>query len=283
MRSYVRHSSSVINHIKSLRTSGSTLTEIVSKTGLSKSTVLGHIQNIPRSEYLIEKIRAIRLEAQNKMAAQRRGKSLKNYTFLKPEKWSPDLVNLIAHFLFDGRITRTSCTYYNRSEALVNLMEQKMRSLLRVSDHKKYITAEGVTRLAYFNVEIAFFIKKKADELFDHIQFAPRNEKISFLKAFFDDEGCMRFRKNNRIVRGYQHSIEILEIVRGLLKDLGIESIVDKRFFEINIYRKENIIKFQEMINFTPGLRVNGNRTNSVWKKDLEKREILQMAVDSYL
>ena len=277
------YSKEIIRRVKQLRVDGSTLTEIVFKTGLSKSRAFDYIRNIPQSEYLVEKIRTNKFNARRIIAENRRGKSVKKYPFNRPEKWDSDLVNVISHFLFDGRITRVSCTYYNRSEVLVNLMQERVTKLLRVSDYKRYVTAEKVIRLSYFHVEIATFIRKKADELFTYIVSAPTEHKISFLRAFFDDEGSVTFNKKKRAVRGYQHSLEILHLIRKLLGELKISSTVDEKYFEISIYRKENLLKFQKYINFTKGLRVNGKRTNSIWKKDLEKREILKMALDSYL
>ena len=279
----MRHDFQVIEKIKKLRTNGFTLTEIVNETDISKSTILHHIKNIPQSKYLKEKIRLSRLEAQKVVAASRRGKSVKTYSFLKPEKWNDDLVNLIAHFLFDGRITRTSCIYYNRSEALIHIMLHKMKNLLKVSDYKTYETPNGVKRIAYHHVEIAAFVRKKAGELLHYIGSAPIEHKISFLKASFDDEGSVTFSKNKRMVRGYQHSVEILDIIKGLLNDLEIESRIDKKYFELYIYHKENLLRFQKLINFSSGIKVNGNRSNSIWKRHLEKRKILEMAINSYL
>jgi len=159
-----------------------------------------------------------------------------------------------------------------------------MNKYLNVSDYKIYKNRRtGVVRIAYHNVEIASFIKIKTKELLEYILFAPQNQKISFLQAFFDDEGSINFKNNVRVVRGYQHSRKILEIVQKLLSDLEIEAKIDNRDIEISIGRKENLLKFQKLINFTPGLKVNGNRSNSIWKKDLEKRKILQMAINSYL
>ena len=279
----MRHSPKIIEKIIKLRKNGFTITEIIFDTGLPKSTILHHIQDIPRSDYLKEKIRLARLKAQNRIAASRRGKSFKTYRFLKPEKWSIDLVNMLAHFIFDGSIKRTSCVYYNRSQVLVDMMIQKMVTILHVSDYKTYMTPEGVKRISYHHVEIAAFVRRKADELLEYISTAPMKYKISFLKAFFDDEGSITYKKNKRVVRGYQHTLKILQIVEGLLKDIDIESKVDEKYFEICIYKKDNLLKFQKLINFTPGIYVNGKRTNSIWKKDLEKRKILGMALESYL
>ena len=278
----MQHNTQVIEEIKKLRVGGFTLTEIINKTGLRKTTIFHHIEKIPKSNDLKEKIRLARLKAKNISALERRGKSVKNYSFLKPEKWNSGIVNLIAHFLFDGRITRVSCIYYNRNKTLIDMIIQNMTILLGVTDYKIYKTYNGVNRIAYHHVEIADFVRKKADELLTYIPSAPIEHKISFLKAFFDDEGSITFKNNKRYVRGYQHSLKILYLVQKLLSGLKIASKIDEKYFELSIYKKDNLLKFQKLINFTPGIYVNGKRSNSVWKKNLEKRKILEMAINSY-
>lgn len=281
----MRHSPVLISEVIQMRIDGFTLGEITSKTGLSKTTIFHHIKFIPKSDTLKKKIRTISQILQKKQADFRRGKSVKNYIFKKPKKWTPNFVNLVSHFLFDGRITHATCLYYNRNKILIDNIIFQMKNILNIDDYKIYQDRNNVTRLAYHNVEVALFIRQKADELLKYIISGSRQEKISFLQSFFDDEGCVDFKitKNRRGVRGYQHSLSILNIVRRLLEDVGIRGVVDKKYFEIVISKKENLVKFQKLINFTAGVTVNGARSNSIWKKSLEKREILKMAVDSYL
>jgi|SRR3989344_5612572 len=278
------YSSRTVNYIKELRVKNFTLTEIVKKTNLSKSRIFDYIRDIPQSKCLIKKIKLNKIEGQKIGALGRRGKSIKQYIFNKPKIWDSGFVNFTAHFLFDGCVQRTWCGYNNRNQTLIQIIVRGMNKYLNVSDYKIYKNRRtGVVRIAYHNVEIASFIKIKTKELLEYILFAPQNQKISFLQAFFDDEGSINFKNNVRVVRGYQHSRKILEIVQKLLSDLEIEAKIDNRDIEISIGRKENLLKFQKLINFTPGLKVNGNRSNSIWKKDLEKRKILQMAINSYL
>jgi hypothetical protein len=92
----------------------------------------------------------------------------------------------------------------------------------------------------------------------------------------------MDFNGNIRRVRGYQHSYDILLIVKKLLTEFNIPSKIDSAQTEIKITRRENISRFAREVNFSPGVRVNGNRSNSIWKRHLEKREILRLALASY-
>lgn len=280
----MRHSKQLIKKIVDMRKSGLTLGEIVYNSGLSKTTIFHHIKSIPKSDILVDKIRAIARAKQKAVADQRRGKSVKNYTFIKPHTWSPDFVTLLTHFLFDGDVSHSACCYNNRNKILIETVKDLMKSLLNVSDYKIYQNpVTGVSKICYFNVEIAAFIKQKSKELMNYISLGSKEEKIAFLRSFFDDEGCVTFEGRKRAVRGYQHSLKILFLVKHLLWDFGVESKISKKYFEIVVSRKNNLIKFQELIGFTPNVRINGNRSNSIWKKDLEKREILRMAVTSYL
>lgn len=279
----MRHSPQIISDIVQMRNDGFTLGEIVAKTGLSKTTIFHHIQTISKSDLLIRKLRQIVLEKQKAIADQRRGKSIKLYLFNRPQYWTDEFVNLVAHFLFDGRITRTSCIYYSRNSVLRDIITDNMAKLMNVSDYKLYDTLGGVKRVCYFHVEVASFIKNRGQGLLDYIVSAPESHKISFLRAFFDDEGCITFTGKKRLVRGYQHSGSMLILIKKLLADLGIESRIDEKYCELYISRRHNLLKFQQLIGFTPGVCVNGNRSNSIWKRSLEKREILRHAVNSYL
>ena len=105
-------------------------------------------------------------------------------------------------------------------------------------------------------------------------------KKKVFLQAFFDDEGSVHFDK--KLVRGYQYNLEILKLVQKLLKDFNIESRIDEKYKEIVISRKPNLIKFRNEINFSKGIYINPARKNSVWKRKLEKRKILDYLINSY-
>jgi intein-encoded DNA endonuclease-like protein len=111
----------------------------------------------------------------------------------------------------------------------------------------------------------------------------PLDLKREFIRAFFDDEGCMDFRPKNNVrkVRGYQKNMQILRIIKALLADLDITArIVFPN--EVVIVGKENLIRFEREINFSPGVYMNGARSNSRWKKHIEKRELLRRAIESF-
>jgi len=82
-------------------------------------------------------------------------------------------------------------------------------------------------------------------------------------------------------IRGYQKDLHILILVQRLLAQRGIAAQV-KQPNEVVISGKENLRKFQKEINFSPGVRINGRRSNSIWKQSLEKRELLARAIVSF-
>jgi intein-encoded DNA endonuclease-like protein len=148
---------------------------------------------------------------------------------------------------------------------------------------KRYVNIHtGVTRSMYFNVELGEYLQQKSTELIQAIPHLPAKFKIEFLRAFFDDEGCMDFRPSKKKrVRGYQKDTAILTLVHQLLSDINIASRIILPN-EVVISGKENLLKFQKEINFSSGVRINGLRSNSIWKESLEKRELLRRAIASF-
>lgn len=258
-----------------------TLPEIMKITGRSKTSVYYHIKNIPLS---LEKQHSIGINSGLRISAfsaARKGKSTRQ--FKKFSKWNRNLVNLISHLIFDGEIKRNGCAYHNRNQALLEKVKISMSYLYKFEPTEYLNTATGVKRISYFNVALAAYIKEKSRELIEGINTWPKIFKREFLVAFFDDEGCMDLRifKHTRRVRGYQKDVRILTLVRELLKDFGISSTICQPN-EVVISSKKNLQKFQEEINFSSGVFINGNRSNSIWKKSLEKRLLLDKAVKSF-
>ncbi|MBI2610619.1 LAGLIDADG family homing endonuclease [Candidatus Kaiserbacteria bacterium] len=158
-----------------------------------------------------------------------------------------------------------------------------MKRIYPASPRRYINTHTGVSRISYFNVSLGEYIKEKSVHLLRAIPSMSVELKRAFLQSFFDDEGCVNFRphRNHRRIRGYQKDVAILSVVKRLLADFYIESRIQLPN-EIVIIGKENFLKFQKEIDFSPGVRINGKRSNSIWKKSLEKRELLERAIASY-
>ena len=264
-----------------LRRSGHTLTEITKITGRPKTSVYSHIHNIPLTK---ERLRLIKIasgiRAKN-LALAKKGTS-KN-TFYKFNKWNEETVTLVAHLLFDGTINKTGCAYNNRNMSLIKAVEESMSSIYDYEPKRYLNNLTGVSRITYHNVALSNYLESKAKKLLLEIELLPKSLKKVFVRAFFNDEGCIDFRpkRNLRQIRGYQKNISILHIIHNLLTDFQIESkIVTPN--EIVIIGKNNLIQFRNEINFSSGVRLNGKRSNSIWKKSLEKRALLDQAIKSF-
>lgn len=266
-----------------LRHKGFTLGEIIKTTKLPKTTIFYHIKDIPLPVEVKERVKRESTRRINEFNIKvRKGKCIPGRIVIKPKGWTPNLIFLTAHFMFDGEATGHSCIYHNRSGALINRVRFSMKKVFNLKPHTLLNKETGVHRISYHYVELADYIRIKIEKLKKYIRTASLLEKKIFLKVFFDDEGCVRLKQRKRLVRGYQHNLGILKLVQKLLKDFDIESKIDQKYNEIVISRRPNLIKFRNKINFSKGIYINPNRKNSIWKKKLEKREILDHIINSY-
>lgn len=264
-----------------LRKKGYSIIEIMKATGRAKSSVHTHIKDIPLSKNRIEQYRVAAGRRIRKYAIARKGKSARSFrTF---DAWSPSTVLLVAHLLFDGEIIRTRCTYNNRSKTLIERVRTLMCKWYGFEPRWYKNPLTGVWRISYHNVALSAYINKKSKELLRGVKKMPLDLKREFVRAFFDDEGCIDYRpeENRRSIRGYQKDIRILELMRTTLADFDIGARVVKPN-EVVIVGKENLVRFEREINFSPGVYMNGNRSNSRWKKHMEKRELLRRAIRSF-
>ena len=264
-----------------LRKQDYTLPEIVRITGRPKSSVHFHTQNIPLSAAKRRSISESSAARAREIARKRRGVSAR--FFKRFASWDRNLVCLVSHLIFDGEIGRGGCIYNNRNLALLNRVENCMKGIYLLEPKRYTDKFTGVQRISYFNVSLAIHIKEKSLELLESVCDFPKDLKREFVRSFFDDEGCIDFRqkRNLRRIRGYQKNVDILHLVRKLLLDFDIQSRVVPPN-EVVITGKENLVRFRGEINFSRGVRINGKRSNSIWKQHLEKREILRRAIESY-
>lgn len=265
-----------------LRKKDYSIIEIMEVTGRAKSSIRVHIKNIPLSEKRLKEINEASGKRIREFALARKGKSTRSF---KPfEGWTKKTISLMAHLLFDGGIYPNSgCAYNNRSEALLKHVEVCMRVVYEFNPTWHTNPLTGVSRISYHNVALASYFKQKVRELLRDVHTLPIDLKREFVRAFFNDEGCIDYRpeKNRRSIRGYQKDIRILKIIKSLLADLDIASrIVFPN--EVVIVGKENLMRFEQEINFSSGVYMNGNRSNSRWKKHVEKRELLKLAIKSF-
>lgn len=264
-----------------LRMKDKTINEIMAITGRSKSSIHFHIKDISLSQKKREQIS----ERSRKQALTLSGarKGIAKRPIKKFNTWTPEMVLLVSHLMFDGEIIKKKCSYVNRSEALIERVEKLMRCVYDFPPKVIFVEMSGVHKIQYYNVALGNFLHGKAIELQKNIISFSKKDQREFLRAFFDDEGCMDYRpkRNLRRVRGYQKDRKILMLVQKLLSNFNIESIICEPN-EVVVTKKENLIKFQKEINFSKGVCPNPNRSNGLRKDLVEKREILDQAIKSF-
>lgn len=261
------------NQAKALRKRGFSLNEISSGLNIPKTTVHDWVSHLVE---LSDKAR--RRIAKITSRGQARGGAKKLRIIRKPKNWNKELVSVVAHFMFDGGQGKDRYIYYNSSTGLIKEVSRETANLFRLRPY--YRTAKnGVARATFYSADFVRYLNKKIPALLEYIPKARREEKREFLRSFFDDEGNVFYDKKHRHhrIRGYQKNTEILLIVGELLRDFEIESRVEKN--EVVISRKQSFVNFRKEINLSPYLFLNPKRKNSVWKRRISKRELLDMII----
>lgn len=211
--------------------------------------------------------------------AKRRGHSIRPIAFHTPG-WSKDLVHLVAHLSFDGRVDRYGCSYYSRTYGQVVHVKRLLQQLLGVTP-RTALRSNGIWVLSYYNVEVASWLSQKERQLLVAIRSRPQWQR-QWLQAFFDDEGHIHVGNGVRRVRASQDDLRILLAAKRFLKTLEITSRIDQQAQAIEITGRENLTHFMDGISFAPGIRINAHRKNGLWAQNLEKRTLLTRALNSY-
>ncbi len=271
-----------VDKCRKLRIEGYSLGEISLTIGLARSTIYGYVNDISLSLEQKENIRnRNRIKNKNRVNV-RKGKCLPGREIIKPKSWSNDLVHIVSHFMFDGRVDNDGCIYYSKDEYQINHLKKLIYKLFRCRPRIQS-RDNGVYGLSIYNVEFADYINKRKHKLLSYLNNgASQLRKKIFLKAFFDDEGSVFFKADKRRVRGSQKSYLILENVRNLLFSFGIKGRINKEAVYIEISERNNLAKFFKKINFSPEIYINPFRKNGIWKRRISKREILTLLLKSY-
>jgi len=277
-----RLSEKLIEKCRRLRQRGYSLGDISVRLGVSKSTLFSYVKDIVLRPWQVDKIETRRKEKNKNNPNPRKGKCLPGREIKMPQAWSDDLVHLVSHLMFDGRIDESGCIYYSKDIYQIRHMRRLFAALFKVYP-KVQLRDHGVYGLPFYHVELADYIKKLSNRLAPYLNNgAPLSSKRVFLQAFFDDEGNVYYSGSKRRVRGYQKSRERLEWVRNLLLDFRISGTINKTGIYIEITNRENLENFAKQINFSAGIYLNPERKNSIWKEKISKKKILDLVLNSY-
>ena len=262
-----------------LRRQGHSIGEIARKLQLSESTVHWHVSDIKLTGAQRRKLFDHWCSIMAKVNARRRGHALRPVVFFRPQ-WSVDLIHLVAHLSFDGRIDRYGCYYYSKAQAQALHVRRLVKTLLGVSARMR-CRLNGIWVVSYCNVEVMEWLLRKERELL-HVMRRRQEWVREWLRALFDDEGHVYVAKGIRRVRASQDDARVLKTARQLLLQFRIRSRIERMARAIEITGKENLVSFRKQINFSRGISINEHRQNGIWKRPLEKRELLDMALASY-
>lgn len=265
-----------------LRRQGYSLVEISKHTGRPKTSVYFHIKGTSLPQ---ERLQHWRAEGRKRIIAynlNRRGKSVQGRTPTPFTSWNPDLVMLVAHYTFDGEVRRTVCAYTNTSSALIERVTTLTRLVYPYPPKTR--CRNGVHSISYFNVELASLLQEKRAVLLATIERMGTEHRRAFLRAFFDDEGCVTFhpKRRTRLVRGYQYDEDLRALVRRLLQSFGVETREDRTAQAVVVSGRSNLERFAQEIGFSEGVYMGGTRKNSVLRKRVEKRVLLNAMLHSF-
>lgn len=183
------------------------------------------------------------------------------------------LSRIISHLMGDGCVSKKYFAYYNKNETLINNFKEDINSIFsevhfitgKVNSGTPFVMVQNkpifnfltsiVKDYRGFALEVPDFLKTK--EL-----------QIEFLKAIFDDEGCVGlriFKKTNEIKRNVTlcaKSELFLSQIKGILEENflikcnKLTKCVKKKdnkefdYYVLSITGKENFEKFRDKINF---------------------------------
>ncbi len=264
---------------RALRKRGYSIGQIAHILKLSESSVHWHVKDVVLTKEQRQRIHDQWRAVMAKVNARRRGRPLRPIPFQTPA-WSAELVHLIAHLNFDGRIDRYGCHYYSRARTQALHVKRLLQYLLGVTPKLK-LRANGMWLVSCYNVAIAAWLSQKEHELLTVVN-SRKSWRKQWLQALFDDEGHIHITKHIRRIRASQHDPNVLRQSRRFLQGFGIKSRIDQHAKAVEITGRDNLMSFKEELNFSPGIRINASRKNGVWNHPFEKRELLDLALGSY-
>ena len=218
----------------------------------------------------------------------------------QPDNLTTDKSRLIGHCFFDGWVSEDyesfTISYCSVVEGQVEYFRNLIKTVYGLESTKEFNEGKYVTRVSGKNavIDLLYYSPSYSTKLDtgalipDEILNASEEIKISFLKAFWNDEGCIVC---NRIIdkNGYAHfcrelegSIENYAIRSGLVKlhlDLGLNPRVNGT--KIILSGIDNLKLFKQKIDFESFARVSKNY-DSVWF-GVSKNKILEHIINTYI
>ena len=208
----------------------------------------------------------------------------------QPMELTPEKACLIGHFIGDGYISERdyAIVYANTCQKLVEKVSNAFTSVYGLRGHISL--RKDKMLCVYWNSKEAWKDLRQYTDYYSKKWRIPteifENPKIlgpPFLRALFDDEGCVILwwppfaKRKGWLRRVYLKSFnnQGCEDVVRLLSLLGIHAHkVDKA---VIISGRENIRRFRSVVGFTEGVKVGRG-----WWKGIDKTEVINLLLLSY-
>ena len=128
---------------------------------------------------------------------------------LKDKERLKILARVVAHLMGDGCVTERYFAYYNQDKTLLNVFEKDVSDLFGKIHFTRGKTNSGTSLLMVQNKPIRLFLKSLTKNYKSHYLEIPdfikgKESQKEFLRAFYDDEGCVAlrvFKKTGEIKR----------------------------------------------------------------------------------
>lgn len=183
------------------------------------------------------------------------------------------LARVVSHLMGDGCVSKRYFAYYNKNQVLLENFKMDVKELFGEVHFIRGKVNSGTSFYMIQNKESLNFLKSLIDDYRSFSLHLPefiktKELKKEFLKAIFDDEGCVALRvfaKTGEIKRNITlcaKSEFFLSQIKDILeKDFIIEcnrltkyikKVNNKEFsyWVLSITGRDNFVKFKENINF---------------------------------
>jgi|GEM_PF-1242329 DNA-binding transcriptional ArsR family regulator len=180
-----------------------------------------------------------------------------------PIKFSPELANIAGHLAGDGGITKVNRVFYsNKSRTLIELFKRNMRIVFGKIPYNEY--REKCTQVMYPTITGVilkfFFGEMRNEQKRVPLQILGSNSiyQSSFIRALFDDEGNVNFKKatvqinmtNKSIIEDVKQMLLNFRIVAGKITQVKRKRIGKKDIYLFRISGREHLKLFMEKIGF---------------------------------
>jgi len=183
------------------------------------------------------------------------------------------LARIVGNLMGDGNVSKRYLRYNNKNTFLLDNFK---KHFLFLYPETHFIYGKVNSGTSFVQVQnkkiIEFLLNLCGDFRSQNLKFpnflTSKEMKVEFIRAIFDDEGCVAlrtFQKTNEIKRNLEIAsksksflIEIKEILESDFKIkcnqiISFNRILDKKEFvtyKLSITGRENFIKFKDNINF---------------------------------